>query len=121
MVRFCANISMLFTEHPFLDRFAAAHLAGFEAVEIQFPYDVPAREIEVRLNANGLELELFNLPAGDSARGDRGMACEPGREIDFQTSLDRALEYASVLRPRNSIAWPASATSNSHVKRKPRP
>jgi hydroxypyruvate isomerase len=100
LVRFCANISMLFTEHPFLDRFAAAHLAGFDAVEIQFPYDVPAGEIKARLNANGLDLELFNLPAGDFARGDRGMACEPGRETDFRTSLDRALDYATVLNPR---------------------
>jgi len=100
LVRFCANISMLFSEHPFLDRFAAAHLAGFEAVEIQFPYDVPAGEIKARLDANGLDLELFNLPAGDFARGDRGMACEPGRESDFQASLAQALAYAAVLEPR---------------------
>ena len=75
MPRFAANLTMLFNELPFLDRFEAATAAGFEAVEFLFPYAYPAREIRDRLDANGLQLVLHNLPAGNWDAGERGIAC----------------------------------------------
>ena len=97
MPRFAANLSMMFNEHPFLDRFAAARAAGFEAVEFLFPYDHPARDVRSRLDDSGLTLALFNMPPGDWAKGERGIACLPGREAEFADGVTRALEYASVL------------------------
>jgi hydroxypyruvate isomerase len=97
MPRFAANLSLLFTEHPFLDRFAAAAAAGFSQVEFQFPYDFPAAEIRARMDAHGLELVLFNLPAGDWAAGDRGIAADPARAREFRDGVERALEYADAL------------------------
>lgn len=97
MPRFAANLSMMFQEHDFLDRFAAARAAGFEAVEFLFPYDFPAREIAARLRDNGLALVLFNAPPGDWARGERGMACHPGRQQEFRDGILRALDYAGEL------------------------
>lgn len=94
MPRFAANLSMLYTEHAFLDRFAAAAADGFEAVECLFPYDVAPPAIAQALQAHGLEQVLLNLPPGDWARGERGMACHPGREAEFQASVDTALVYA---------------------------
>jgi hydroxypyruvate isomerase len=97
MPRFAANLSMLFTEHPFLDRFAAAAAAGFTHVELQFPYDFPAAEVRARIDAHGLDLVLFNLPAGDWAAGDRGIAADPARAHEFREGVERALEYAQAL------------------------
>lgn len=97
MPRFCANLTFLFTELAPLDRFDAAAAAGFEAVELHFPYDHPPAEIKRRLDANGLELVTFNLPAGDWDAGSRGFAAVPGREGDFRDALARALEYADAL------------------------
>lgn len=97
MPRFAANLSMLFTDRPFLDRFEAAARAGFEAVEILFPYAFGAQEIRSRLDANGLKLVLFNLPPGDTQRGERGLACLPGREEEFRRSVGQALAYADAL------------------------
>ncbi len=94
MPRFAANLNFLFTELPFLDRFAAAAKAGFEAVEIGNPYEVPAGEIAVRLKANGLKPALFNIPAGDAAAGERGRTALAGREKDFDADLALALSYA---------------------------
>ena len=94
MPRFAANLSMLYTELPFLDRFAAAAQDGFEAVEYLFPYDFTAAEIAERLKDNGLTQALFNLPPGDWAVGERGMACHPGREAEFAASVATALAYA---------------------------
>ncbi|MEO7108165.1 MAG: TIM barrel protein, partial [Rhodoferax sp.] len=79
MPRFAANLTLLFTELPFLDRFERAAKAGFKAVEFLFPYDYAAQDIRQRLDANGLTLVLHNLPAGDWDAGDRGMACDPSR------------------------------------------
>ena len=84
MPRFAANLSMLFTEHPFLDRFEHAAKAGFQAVEFLFPYAFSASEIYQRLDANGLQLVLHNLPAGDWGAGDRGTACDPARVAEFR-------------------------------------
>ncbi|HYZ31351.1 MAG TPA: 2-oxo-tetronate isomerase [Crenalkalicoccus sp.] len=97
MPRFAANLSMMFTEVPFLDRFARARAAGFTAVEFLFPYEYPAAEIAARLRDNGLQLVLFNAPPGDWAAGERGMAALPGREQAFAEGLSRALDYAAAL------------------------
>jgi len=97
MPKFAANLSMLFTEAPFLERFERAARAGFRAVECQFPYEAPAAEIRARLDAHGLEMVLHNLPAGDWAAGERGIACLPGRVDEFRAGVARAVEYARVL------------------------
>jgi len=98
MPRFAANLSMMFTEVPFLDRFEAAAQAGFKGVEFLFPYEHPADEIAARLEANGLTQVLFNLPPGDWTRGERGLAALAGREVDFEAALRQALSYAEALK-----------------------
>jgi hydroxypyruvate isomerase len=97
MPRFAANLSFLFTELPFLDRFEAAAQAGFRAVEMLFPYAHDASEIRARLAGNGLELALFNLPPGHWDKGERGFAAIPGREDEFAHAVDLALRTAGVL------------------------
>ncbi len=97
MPKFAANLSMMFTEVPFLDRFAAAADAGFAAVEFLFPYEHAANDIAQALRARGLVNVLFNLPPGDWAAGDRGMAAIPGREAEFRDSVALALSYAAAL------------------------
>src|SRR3989338_7948674 len=97
MPRFAANLSMLFTEVDFLDRFDAAATAGFSGVEYLFPYDFAAEVIKARLDANRLEQVLFNLPAGDWAKGERGIACHPDRVEEFRAGVDQAIAYAKVL------------------------
>ena len=97
MPKFAANLSMLFTEVEFLDRFEAAARAGFKGVEYLFPYDYPAEELKRRLDANGLTQVLFNLPAGDWAAGERGIACHPDRVEEFREGVERAIAYARVL------------------------
>ena len=94
MPRFAANLSMMFTEVPFLDRFEAAAKAGFTAVEFLFPYDHPAEEVGKRLKANGLTQALFNLPPGNWDAGEKGFAALPDRFADLQQSLRTALPYA---------------------------
>ena len=97
MPRFAANLTLLFTEVPFLDRFERAGNAGFEAVEFLFPYDHAPDDIERRLADNGLTLVLHNLPAGDWDRGERGIACLPDRVDEFRHGVARAIEYAQAL------------------------
>lgn len=97
MPRFAANLSMLFTELPFLERFKAAAEAQFGAVEFMFPYEFSARDIAVALKDNGLELVLHNLPAGDWAGGDRGVACQPDRVAEFRDGVKEAIDYAEAL------------------------
>jgi hydroxypyruvate isomerase len=97
MPRFAANLTFLFTEVPFLDRFAAAARAGFKAVEYMSPYEHPADEIAARLAENGLEQVLFNLPPGDWAGGERGIAVLPDRTEEFRAGVARALGYARTL------------------------
>ncbi|KRV68978.1 hydroxypyruvate isomerase family protein [Pseudomonas citronellolis] len=96
----CANLSLLFTELPLLERVRAAAKAGFAGVEIQFPYEVPAAALQAELQRSGLPLVLFNLPAGDLMQGGAGLAAVPGREAQFAAGLRQALEYAEVLRPQ---------------------
>jgi hydroxypyruvate isomerase len=97
MPKFAANLSMLFTDISFLDRFAAAAAAGFEAVEFLFPYDFEKQDIVDRLTAHKLKLVLHNLPAGDWAAGERGIACHPDRVAEFRAGVNRAIVYAKAL------------------------
>lgn len=95
MPRLAANLSLLFPQLPFLDRFAAAAKAGFRYVEYQFPYPFgSARQVADSAQAAGVEVVLHNLPAGDAAKGDRGIACQPGRVGEFREGVERAIEYA---------------------------
>lgn len=98
MPKFAANLTMLFNEVPFLDRFQAAAQAGFDAVEFLFPYPYPAAELAERLEANRLRLVLHNLPAGNWEAGERGIACLPERIGEFQEGVGRAIEYAKALK-----------------------
>lgn len=97
MPKFAANLSMLFTELPFLDRFAAASKSGFRGVEFQFPYAMDKEELADRLAAAGLNQVLFNLPAGNWEAGERGIACHPDRISEFQDGVGRAIDYARTL------------------------
>jgi hydroxypyruvate isomerase len=97
MPRFAANLSMLFTEVPFIERFERAARAGFTAVECQFPYDCPAAEIRAALDRNGLSMVLHNLPAGNWAAGERGIGCHPDRAEEFRAGVDLAIAYATPL------------------------
>lgn len=94
MPQFAANLTMMYTEVPFLDRFAAAAADGFKAVEYLFPYEHPPETLADLLHTHGLTQALFNLPPGDWVAGDRGMACQPGRETEFAASVQTALRYA---------------------------
>jgi len=110
MPKFSANLSMLFTEVPLLERFAAAARAGFEAVEIQFPYECSIEALRRELATHCLQLVLHNLPAGEWRAGDRGIACIPGRREEFRAGVALAVRYAQQLGcPRlNCLAGVAS-------------
>jgi 2-dehydrotetronate isomerase len=97
MPKFAANLHYLFTEAPFLDRFAAAAEAGFKGVEFQVPYDYPGTELRARLDAHRLKMVLFDAPMGDWSAGDRGLAAVPGREAEFRAGLPKAVECAQAL------------------------
>ena len=99
MPRFAANLAWLFTEHPFLERFGAARRAGFDGVEFPTPYDHAPQEIAEQLRAHDLACVLFNMPMGDRARGDFGIACRPDREDEFRAGVASAIEYAAALKP----------------------
>ena len=96
MLKFAANLSFMFNEVLFLDRFAAAAEAGFKGVEYLFPYEYEPSELASRLSDNGLTQALFNLPPGDWEKGERGLAALPGREADFEGAVEKALGYADV-------------------------
>lgn len=127
MPTFAANLSMLWNELPFLDRFAAAARAGFKSVEFLFPYDFQADEIRQRLNEHQLQLVLHNMPPGDWAAGERGKACWPGHEEEFRANVARALQYATALGtpnlhcmagipPKGTSAAQAQATLVSNLR-----
>lgn len=97
MPKFAANLTLMYNEHAFLDRFAAAAKDGFAGVEFLFPYDYSAAEVKARLQDNNLTQALFNCPPGNWAAGERGIASLPGRELDFRCGLEQALDYANVL------------------------
>ena len=100
MPKLAANLSWLYQDIPFLQRFGAAAAHGFKAVEILFPYEAPAADVAAELRKHKLTQALFNLPPGDWAKGERGLAALPGREAEFATALDEALDYAKVLECR---------------------
>jgi hydroxypyruvate isomerase len=97
MPKFAANLTMMYGEHAFLDRFGAAARDGFKAVEFLFPYDHAPADIAARLREHALQLVLFNVRPGDWAAGERGLAALPGREAEFAAALDEALRYAQAL------------------------
>ena len=115
MPKFAANLSMLFTELPFLERFDAAARAGFKGVEYLFPYAFDKNELAAALTRNGLVQVLHNLPAGNWEGGERGIACLPGREAEFREGVDRAIEYATALgcRQVNCLAGIAPAGADA--------
>jgi hydroxypyruvate isomerase len=112
MPRLCANLSMLFTEVDFLQRFEAAANAGFSGVEYLFPYDFSSAQIKAELERNRLTQVLFNLPAGDWANGERGIACHPDRVEEFYAGVDLAIAPRSLATPK-SIVWPGSSLKGS--------
>ena len=97
MPKFNANLSMMFTEVDFLERFGAAARAGFRGVEFLFPYEYPAASIKEQLDKHKLSMVLFNMPPGDWASGERGLACDPAKVSQFQENVGKALEYAKAL------------------------
>ena len=117
MPRFAANISFLFTEVPFLRRFEAARAAGFDAVECLFPYDYPVDEVADARARGDVTQVLFNLPAGDWVRGDRGIGALPGREAEFDRGFRKALQYADALgcSRLHAMAGIAPTTLDSRV------
>lgn len=106
MPRFAANLSFLFQDLPFLDRFEASAKAGFRAVEFLFPYEFAKADIAARLTSNGLTQALFNLPPGDWSKGERGLAALPGREAEFEAAMKTALDYAAVTGCKTVHAMP---------------
>ncbi len=98
MPRLNANLSMMFGEHDFLERFDAAAKAGFKGVEFLFPYAYDKRKLAEMLDRNRLEMVLFNMPPGDWEAGDRGMACDPARTAEFQDNVGTAVDYAVALK-----------------------
>ena len=98
-MRIAANLSLLFTEHPMLERVAAAAAAGFDGVEVQFPYEVPAAAFKEALDGAAMPLVLINLPAGDLLSGGPGLAAVPARQAEFDAALQQALTYAAMVRP----------------------
>lgn len=117
MPKFNANLTMLFNEVDFLDRFEAAAKAGFKGVEYLFPYAYPQEQLVERLQKHGLTQVLHNLPAGDWAAGERGIASIPGREGEFQDGVGKAIEYATALgcKQVNCLAGipPAAASADT--------
>ena len=120
MPRFAANLTMLFNEVAFLDRFALAAEAGFKAVEFLFPYAYAAQDIRQRLDAHGLHLVLYNLPPGDWDAGERGIACHPDRVEEFRTGVTRGIAYAKTLGvgQLNCLAGKAPAGISDDVLRR---
>ena len=127
MPRFAANLSLLYNDVDFLDRFAVAARDGFKAVEYLFPYAYPAQALATRLQANGLQQVLFNAPPGDWDAGERGIACVPGREAEFRAGIERAIDYAQALEcprihvmagivPANADAAAVHATYVSNLR-----
>ncbi|MBM3343609.1 MAG: hydroxypyruvate isomerase [Betaproteobacteria bacterium] len=97
MPKFCANLTLLYNEHDFLERFGAAARAGFKGVEYLFPYDYDKHQLAELLNRHNLTQVLHNLPAGDWANGERGISCHPNRVNEFQASVEKAIDYATAL------------------------
>ncbi len=106
MPKFAANLSFLFQDLPMLERFEAAAKAGFKAVEYLFPYEWPKDELAAQLRKHNLTQALFNVPPGDWAKGERGLAALPGREAEFERAIETALDYARALSCKTIHAMP---------------
>jgi hydroxypyruvate isomerase len=117
MIKLAANVSCLFADVPFLDRYAKAAAAGFKGIECLFPYEHLTAEVAACLEANALEQVLFNAPAGDWAGGERGFAAVPGREGDFRASIDQALRYADATAVRRIHVMAGIASSRDQRAR----
>ncbi len=115
MPRFAANLSMMFNEYPFLDRFGAAAGQGFEAVEFLFPYEHAPDAIAARLREHRLTLALFNLSPGDFMAGERGLAALPERRGEFEASVDIALRYARTTGAKTLHVMAGNAPSGAAV------
>ena len=116
MPKFAANLTMLFNEVPFLDRFEMAAKSGFKAVEFLFPYPFPATDIKQKLDQHQLTLVLHNLPAGDWGAGERGIACHPDRKEEFRVGVAKAIEYAKVLGVHQLNCLAGKVTAGSDIK-----
>jgi hydroxypyruvate isomerase len=118
MPKLAANLSTLFPERDFVDRFAAAAKAGFRYVEYQFPYQWQPDELAKRASSAGVQVVLHNLPAGDFAKGDRGIACLPGREKEFRDGVEKGIAYARAVGcPRlNCLAGLATADQENFAR-----
>lgn len=117
MPKLAANLSTLFPELGFLERFAAAARAGFRYVEYQFPYQWSPGELARRARDARVQVVLHNLPAGDFSKGDRGIACLPGREKEFREGLERGIEYAKAVNcPRLNCLAGLAPPDRSHFE-----
>lgn len=116
MPKLAANLSWIYQEVPFLQRFGAAAAHGFKAVEILFPYEAPAAEIAAELKKHKLTQALFNLPPGDAGKGERGLAALPGREAEFAAAIDKALDYAQALECRTLHVMSGMIAPGADVK-----
>ena len=116
MPKFAANLTMLFNEVPFLDRFELAAKSGFKAVEFLFPYPFPAADIKQRLDQHQLTLVLHNLPAGDWEAGERGIACHPDRKEEFRAGVAKAIEYAKALGVHQLNCLAGKVPTGSDIK-----
>ena len=116
MLKFASNLTMMFNEVPFLDRFDAARDAGFNGVEFLFPYDFPAHDVGQRVRDNGLTQALFNLPPGDWKAGERGLGALPGREDEFKASVEKALTYAEVTGCKTLHAMAGIVVPNANTE-----
>jgi len=115
MLRFSANLSLLFTEYPLVERFAAAKRQGFEAVEIQFPYELSATHIQSLLDEHDLQLVLFNVDADNLLQGGEGLAAAPERQTRFHEAVEQAVAYADVLKPRAINVLPGRCLQPSRL------
>ena len=117
MPKLAANVSMLFPQLPFLERFAAAKAAGFRYVEYQFPYEHDAAEVARRVKDARVEVVLHNLPPGNYAKGERGIACLPGREREFREGIERGVEYAKAAGcPRMNCLAGIAPADRTHLE-----
>ncbi|WP_333878471.1 hydroxypyruvate isomerase family protein [Methylobacter sp.] len=116
MLKFTANLSLLFTENMLVDRFKAAKQAGFDAVEIQFPYDLSATAIKDKLDAYDLKLVLFNVAAADLLQGGEGLACVPEKRDQFKEAVAQTVEYAELLKPEAINVLPGRCHDNSRLE-----
>jgi hydroxypyruvate isomerase len=116
MLNFTANLSLIFTEVELIDRFQAAKQAGFNAVEIQFPYDLSATDIKDKLDEYGLKLVLFNVDAADLLQGGEGLACVPEKRDQFKKAVDQTIAYAKLLKPEAINVLPGRCLNGSRLE-----